>query len=455
MSLSPTNYDNTQILISLTHDPLEIQRPQNSQQEKLMKVSESVISSRENEANLESLSSHMGTYVKQETLTFRRIQHGPLKGLPIRTGSVKVENHPRAIQIIDNLAASMKAALLQLTEKELHAAIQHQYQSVRVMKKDGTWKHTGLEKISHKLIPSESETFKTCLAFIDSVAENVKKNPYMLAALDNINDLQIEHYKKKTSKNGIQLAQFLVPYAMALDGLTDAFARDINLFNAVDKIWTKEKKPHNINKYLSLFGWIKYRTLGHLSDLKKVIRKGKVSKNSNRHYLNLNIFEAVVGDLVMGYKNNAKAGEKLIKHPVGGKDNRRTEAGKATIGKPDGYKVLELHPDLPKQWADLYAVWNFTFCSIGETFPTLAAKLLIPSVNDYDSNPEGYIYHRALALYLYFQFSIFRGINHEDHAFISGWHSKEITKAMGQANARSAKQYDNLVKATKKGKVKA
>lgn len=194
--------------------------------------------------------------------------------------------------------------------------------------------------------------------------------------------------------------------------------------------------------------------LGHLADLNKLLQTKTISKDSNRHYLNFNILEATIADLFLGNSDNAGAGMTLIQHPVGGKTDSRTKAGAATVGETRGYPVIELRPDLPKEWADLYTVWNLAFCSNASTFPILAAKLLIPSVHDHDSNSEGYMYHRAIALYLHFQFQIFRKIDETEPSVVSEWNFPEITRTMGQANAVSAQAYDELVKSKKTSRFK-
>lgn len=389
--------------------------------------------------------------VKQNKEILQRIQNGPFAGLAIRSGVVKETDsqHPRAIKIIDDLTAYIKIALFQKTKNELHNAIKDQFKLVRIMKDDGTWIDPALTKISHNLIPSEEDTLKKCSDFIDAVAAAAKNNPYLLAAIDNLDEKQLEVLRQKANRNGIGMVQYVIPYAMALNSLTDAFVRDVDLLDRIDKQWSKEKKPYKIRKFLNLFGTIKYYTLNHLSKIKKPIKIQKVSSNSNHNYLNFNIIEAVIADLYSDNTANAKAGCALVQRPVGSKSNHCTGAGPVSIGTKRGYDILEFRPHLPKQWADLYAVWNLAFCSISDQFPLLIAKLLIPSVNDYTSNPEGYIFHRVYALYLYFQFAIFRRIDGEEPAFLKEWHVPDITRAFGQANATSAQDYKKQVKASR------
>lgn len=404
----------------------------------------------EDEASI--IPSRIGAFVKQENETLKRIQNGPLAGMAIRSGIVKgTENqHLRGIKIIDNLAASMKSILSQKTGKELHVFIENQFKTVCVLKENGSWVDPALGAMGAHLVPVEEDALQKCLDFVDAVTALAKKNPYLLSTIDNLDELQLEHFRQKATLHGAEMVEYLVPYAMALNGLTDAFVRDVDLFDRIDKTWTKEQKPHNIRKHLNLFGAIKYYTLNHLSSLKKTIKTGVISRDSNRNYLNLNILEAVVADLYMKNTSNAKAGWTLIQHPVGGKSNPSTGSGPATIGRTKGYPIIEVRADFPKKWADLYGVWNLAFCSISDSFPMLMTKLLIPKVNDYESNPEGYIYHRAMALYLYFQFSIFRGISGKDFSFLNGWYSQDVTHAFGEANAVSAQDYDESVKAQKR-----
>jgi hypothetical protein len=389
---------------------------------------------------------------------FGTIKEGPLAGITIQSGPIespatqKAEAHQRAEKIIDDMAVFMKSNLL--PENELRSAIKNQYQMLKLMDDQGAWINSEkLKEIGDTLLPPEGATRQECEKFIDTMVDAIKKNPYFLNCIANIPDRLLKQFQNKLKGDkGDKMIKYLIPYAITLNSLTAAFAKDVNLFIEVDKMWTKQK-PASVRKYLSLFGWIKYTTLGTLSRIKKPIRTHAVDKGANRSHLNLNIFEAVMADrFFTGNKKNADAGEILLRHPVGGKKNRRTGAGPTTVGvTKGGYEAVKVRPDLPKEWADLYTVWNFAFCSNAGSFPLLALKLLIPSVNDYSNDPQAYINHRAIALYLYFQFSIFRQMAGQNFDYLSdGWNSKEITAALGEANLRSAKEYEKLVKRAKK-----
>lgn len=393
---------------------------------------------------------HQGEYVKQNTETFKRIRNGPLAGMGIRGGVVD-NQPPRAIKMIDDLVTYMKAALP--SNKELHTAIKEQFQIVKLMNEDGSWIDPALAKIAHSLLPPEIQTYEKCEQLIDAMANAIKKNPYFLAAIDNLDDDQLENFRQKvvSGDKGKQMIQYLIPYSMALNALTAVFTKDVDLFDKIDNIWSQKQKPHNLRNYVGLFGLIKYYTLDRLSRLKKPIQAQSIAEDANRDYININIMEAVLADMYFGNNDNAKAGSALVRHPMGGKSDDLTGAGPTTIGRGKReYDAIELRPDLPKEWADLYAIWNFTFCSNFGTFPMLSMKLLIPTVSDYASSPEAYIYHRGMALYLYFVFNIFRGIGEKQPDFLDGWHSQEVTNALGQACLKSAEDYEKQVKNVKK-----
>lgn len=354
----------------------------------------------------------------------------------------ETDSRQKALNIINTIESSLKEALRQIKGADLHKAIQDQFKMLRLMEADGTWKDHGLTEHQDLLMPSETNAWAKCFEFVDQIIVAAKKNPYLLAAIGNLDESQLQSLKQKAKVDGIKMMQYLIPYAIALDGLTSVFAGNIELFTRIDKLWSTEKRPHYALKYLNLFGLIKYYTLGRLLKLTEPIKAEKVSRDHARYYINLNIIEAVIADKYLGNKNNANAGWALIQHPVGGESNPQTGSGPASIGKKRGYPVIELRPDFPKQWADLYSVWNLTFCSNADTFPLLAVKLLIPSVNNYASNPQGYIFHRGIALYLYFQFAIFRKLNGES-SFLGGWNFAEVTRAMGESTATSAQEYLN------------
>lgn len=384
------------------------------------------------------------------------ITEGPLKGIKAKTDLEstlpKEADHVRAEKIIDTIALAMKSNLLD--DVELHAALQNQYQMLKLIDVDGKW-IDALQGIETELLPTEENIRKACEDLIDQMANAIKENPYFLNCIASIPDPALKKFQDKlSSENGEKLIHYLVPYAFALNGLTKAFTSDVDVFIKVDRKWAKEK-PFNVRKYLPLFGWIKYTTLGRLSRAKKPLKTHETHKKSNRSYLNLNIFEAVMADkFFTRNKDNALAGEALMRHRVGGKENPRTGAGPTTVGvtkKGDHtYESVKIRPDLPKEWADLYTVWNFAFCSSAKTFPVVVMKLLIPAVNDYASDPQAYMNHRVIALYLHFQFSIFRQMAGQHHDFLSDdWNSIEITRAFGAANLQSANEYEAKVKQAK------
>jgi hypothetical protein len=409
--------------------------------------------------------------ITTKDLNYRKINDGPLAGIVIESGTVaiaeKTEAHLKAEKVIDDIAIFLKSSLLE--EKELELAIKNQYQMLKLMNSDGTWIDSEkLKNISSELlIPGKSR--ESCEKLIEEMAKAMKKNPYLLNCIANLPEGALKNFQEKlSSDNGQKMIKYLIPYAFALNSLTAVFAKDVELFNEVDKLWSKEK-PFNAGNHLSFFGWIKYTTLGTLSRAKKPLQKHEIEKDANRHYLNLNIFEAVTADKYLKNNDNAKAGIALMRHPVGGKSDVRTGAGPTTVGvtkkekagedssavsgkrEYETYEIIKGRPDLPKEWADLYTVWNLAFISNGNDFPLLAMKLLIPSVNNYADDPQSYMHHRVIALYLHFQFNIFRQMADQQFDYLrDDWSSKEITEALGKANLNSSKEYETSVKKAKK-----
>ena len=101
---------------------------------------------------------------------------------------------------------------------------------------------------------------------------------------------------------------------------------------------------------------------------------------------------------------------------------------------------------LPKEWADLYQVWNMAFVSQIDNYPFWIAKLLIPQVSDYKDRPEEYIYRRALALYTSEHYILFGGRDDKRQGIPTiNWPDKALTAAWGKANASAAVAYDRDV----------
>lgn len=404
--------------------------------------------------------------------TFKKIKEGPFAGMRIRGGKKEViltkgplaglqveekeAQYPRAHKIIDDLAIYMKGALL--SEEHLRVAIIEHYETLGLMN-NGEW-IPQMKEIGKSLLPEEGQSTKECEKLIGDMVKAIKQNPYFLAAIDNLDDDQLKEFAERfTGDKGKQMIHYMVPYAFALNGLTAAFAKDPTLFKQIDRFWNKQKEGQNVQKYIGAFGWIKYKTIGSLERFIRPVT-GEKDIASFRKHIELNIAEAWGFDRLYDHHDNAKAAMAMIENPPDqiSEENSRTGAGPSIVEVAqtgegsDEYKVAKLRPNLPKEWADLYTVWNFTFCSNFGIFPGLSLKLLIPSVNDYANDPSGYIHHRGIALYLYFQFTIFRGIKGKDSSFLKGWHDEGITRALGAANAESALNYRRAVskaKATK------
>lgn len=140
-----------------------------------------------------------------------------------------------------------------------------------------------------------------------------------------------------------------------------------------------------------LFGIVKLHSVE--LPIKKIVEfhnGKKLDPKFLRGFLSLNIDEAIIADRVTKHYDNAAAGWPLAIHQAGDPENPRTGAGSATFS-PDRKKI-EIRYDLPKQWNDLYQVWNMAFTTQIPTYPLWISKLVIPQMSGYKDYPEQYIY---------------------------------------------------------------
>ena len=196
-------------------------------------------------------------------------------------------------------------------------------------------------------------------------------------------------------------------------GIRDGFLTSAyDIFKAEAKV---EGKPQD-----GLFGAVKTKSVDVAIDLFLELRKhGQVSKLDSLKastLLEVNIAEAILADVVCGYRNNAIAGMDLDLHP----------ASKVWLSD----KTHAVNYGLSQSWDSLYESWNMAFITQCTNPQLLFPKLLIPEV--INAKPEEYIFNRALALWLTLNFDHFRAVEKKEAVLLPG--GKEITKRWGEIN---------------------
>ncbi|CAD7935048.1 unnamed protein product [Amoebophrya sp. A25] len=217
---------------------------------------------------------------------------------------------------------------------------------------------------------------KTCAASNPILSEFVCEalnNPALQPAIGSDEAVANKHIKDA------------VHYSILLDGITKSISADANggsgiltdVFNAVTN-----NRPADWKSYFNAFEIAKTLTMeqvvlaympstswGDNDSAKKCCTSGQ-----GVFALRVNILEAVLEDLRLGFPENADAGNAMVVVP----DHKLS--------------VTKIHKDL-------YETWNMAFVSHYAESPYFYAKLMAPAVTC--ALPEEYLFHRSMALFLH------------------------------------------------------
>lgn len=220
------------------------------------------------------------------------------------------------------------------------------------------------------------------------------------------------------------------------------------------------KKPHLIAKAVAHFKKLRKKTqclknsrlfskakmwavdLALGANAKAVDSDADVSRSGGWR-IGLNIYEAVVMDLVAGHKANAHAGHILATNLAGAKKkNPATGEGPSKILRDP--KRVALNFPLGAKWADLYQMWNLAFVySYKDSYPLWFTKLLIPSVVCYHKEPSTFLWARGIALFLQINWACaWNQINKADSKIWSKiFKPKSAMNSFGRFADKCAKDY--------------
>ncbi len=363
--------------------------------------------------------------------------------------SVDVNISAAAIAPAKRVASLIKSKVEVRSVDEMKALMKRQYVKTHLMNRNGEWQLEALNPISEKLLPSDL-SMPAILDFIDRVAAHVEDNPYAVAFLEKASQEEFGTLIQKLETEGDTVIPQVVAWALAMENITKAEIDDPTLIELLSDFWIKEREKEGINlRSTGLFGIVKLMSVE--APIRKIIEFHKTKKLDPkflRGMLPLNIFEAITADKVMGNPDNAAAGWPLYKNAPAEPENPSLGTGPATFSD-DGMKI-EVRMALPKQWADLYQVWNMAFLTQIDNYPFWMVKLLIPQVSDYNDYPEEYIYRRALALYTAEHY-IFLGGKEDARDGIPtiNWPDKTLTAFWGKMNKSAADDYSRQVRDNK------
>jgi len=286
---------------------------------------------------------------------------------------------------------------------------------------------------------------------ISKVGESAEENTYLASFL---NELSKEDWSQITCCLGesrfqqYQALATLLTFAYALEKINTLANLSPENLRVLVTHYQRIRKEKNYYRLGNLLGMIKLHSIElPLVRFLKAHKKRKMGASFAKFLLSFNIFEALLVDLATGFWDNAKVAWTLIKFPPNFKAFffRSFKKGAGSRFSDDNY-FLELSPPNPREWADLYQVWNMAFVSQFEGALFLLVKLFIPSVAGYNERPQQYMHRRITAMHFAMHFLDFT--NHHSYLPINinktSALSKELTKKWTKHNREAARKYECL-----------
>lgn len=252
-------------------------------------------------------------------------------------------------------------------------------------------------------------------------------------------------FSRMVQQGGSTLLPRYVALCFLLNCLTHAMHQDPSLIKLLYDFWEKKITPSDVRKSALK------KNYGFFGIVKLYSVQWAVRSMINRHSVGtvptflgkifINILEAVIADWMTGHKDNAYAGWVLAKHTLPVKKHDKYTHGSACHWSKD-YKSINHGYPLPKEWNDLYAAWNLSFCFGRNAFDS--CKLLIPMVNDYVDDPHSYVYKRGLALFCYLNYLLF------EKNMPTAQKMPEVVRLVGKTNRLNALRYEQTLKEKEK-----
>lgn len=335
----------------------------------------------------------------------------------------------------------VKAAVSEVSGKEMQARMRAKYQTLRLMDGEGNWSVPELEARSKDLLP-EAVSKTEVEAFIDRMAEVAGENDYLMNFLGKAGVEEFPTLRKKVASEGASVLSDTIATAQVLERLTSAMADDWKVNDGCRQVW-KEVADTDPEFWAVQNIFEKAKTMSvnvGIQNMNDALRSGNLDPNMLAVVLPLNILEATAIDrhqatfgnpqVREGHLANAQAGWDLAVHGPQG-------SGPSTLDS-DG-KLLEIRPKAVEDWDNLYATWNMDFISVHPVWPQIIAKLAIPAVNDIKSEPMTYIHRRALALQSTLYLSFLSRIDGTDPKM--DWRDTKLSQLWGLTNLESSKDY--------------
>ena len=286
-------------------------------------------------------------------------------------------------------------------------------------------------------------------SYIDRTISCLSKNPYLNKVVSQIKTIDA------FSSDQAQLQYLLfsaTTYGMALDAFATLARSDYRVLKGSLRHWSMIKLNPEYYKLMTPFGEAKYDTVFVcLSKMLLAFELGHIPEINGALTIPLNILEAVLNDIKLGFPENAEAGVILQKNNPGHLlSDDGTGAGPTTLDQdPNNWysQSISYHFPLSQKWDDLYSVWNMAFVSHYPEWPFFIAKLATPAVSCYQSNPNEYLFFRGLDLWMHVNWYNRLKLKPNYYGKID-WVVANFTREFGKINAESAKDYQSKVDST-------
>ncbi len=345
-----------------------------------------------------------------------------------------------------NLRYAMDQAIHERTPEELGKILASHGKTLQLIDEKGRWFSPLFEKKKDVLLPTRV-SHETLEAFIDDIVKANMKNEYLR---DFLIDFKLERYKTlggKVETEGDHILPDVLMYAYLLENLCQLFASDYHYLEEHYHHLEARRKETGAFKLLPLFHKIKMISVAKplRDNYLASFKTGEINPKAGGIAVAINILEATWTDYKSGIKGNAQAGWVLAKNRCG-KLQVDTRTGVGPSGFSKDQKMIQRSYPLGLEWAALYQVWNLCFCTRFQDFPYVISKLIIPQVANYHEEPKNYIYNRAMALYLYLNFSCFDYMEKKKTGEpIINWFSRDLSLDFAKNNKIAAKTYEELL----------
>jgi hypothetical protein len=349
------------------------------------------------------------------------------------------------VPVAESIAVALKATVSALDSADVARLMEQELSKLRLLEGPGQWSCEAVRQVADSLFEREIDGAAIAV-HVDDVLRCALQNPVLVQFLRAVQSCPAKDLRRKLQEEGASVLPRVLAYSLVLERLSRAMYDDWQVIADCMSVWKRARRAAQIRRHMTPFDHAKMASVE--SAISRVLgyhARGTVPTGFARFLLPLNIVEACLEDIRLGYRANAACGWALARQRPGRTRDPSTGAGPSRWS--GDHKAVMFSMAFPKRWADLYSTWNLAFVSHYGEFPFLMTKLLIPFVADYQQCPEEYIYRRTLALWVHLHY-LYLGRADQARtgkgAFV--WNDVEVSKLWGRVNREAAREYTATVR---------